>query len=89
VLAVILHVCDEGRSQSREMNRGVVEDFRSTLSSIHGRNVGLLVVGVDLLDAGFWEAGDFESVVVVPYHLGLGLVNGAHAVGEIRLEGTI
>ena len=64
------------------MNRGAVEDFRGALKSIHGGDVRLLVVGVDLGDADLREAGDFQRVVRAPDHLGSGLVERAHAGGE-------
>ena len=86
VLVFILHPRNKGRSQARKMNRGAVEDLCSALSSIHGGNVRLLIVGVDLGDADLWETGDFESIVRVPDHLGSGLVKRAHARGEFGLE---
>ena len=71
------------------MNRGAVEDLLSALSSIHGGNVRLLVVGIDLGDANLWKTRYFKTVVRIPDHLGSGLVKRAHTGGEFGLEGII
>ena len=85
-----LEVVGEVALESRDVDRVGASDGGRALSGVHGLDVWLRVVGVELRDTDGREAGHVDGLVGVDGHLwGCALVSGRHAGCELRLDAVV